>query len=124
MFTNFGRDFVTAVRRALGRVLRASAVGLVIGALVAELAGFALNGGWPPQMFTHLVAGGLALTLGYSLAVTVAAVEGVRGMVLAAARLDDVAKATADRGLDVVDAVVDALDGPDRHGFRGVRGVN
>ena len=118
VFTDFGRNFVTAVRKALGRVLRAGMVGLVLGALAAELAGFFLNGGWPPRVFTHLVAGALALVLGYALAVTVAAVEGVRGMVAAVTQLDDVVKVTADRGLDAVDAVVDALDGPNRHGFR------
>lgn len=123
VFTDFGRNFMVAVRRAAGRVLRAGALGFVVGALVVELAGFFLNGGWPPQTFTHAMAGALAVTLGYALAVTVAAVEGVRGMVAAVTQLDDVVKTTADRGLDVVDAVVDALDGPDRHGFRGVRGL-
>lgn len=118
VFTDFGRNFVTAVRKALGRVLCASMVGLVLGALAAELAGLFLNGGWPPRVFTHLVAGALALVLGYALAVTVAAVEGVRGMVAAVTQLDDVVKVTADRGLNAVDAVVDALDGPNRHGFR------
>lgn len=121
MFTDFGRNFMVALRRAFGRVLRAGALGFVLGALLAELAGLALNGGWPPQIFTHAVAGALAVTLGYAMAVTVAAVEGVRGMATALSQVDDIAKATADRGLDVVDAVVDALDGPNRHGFRGVR---
>ncbi len=121
MFTDFGRNFMIALRRALGRVLRAGMLGFVLGALIAELAGLALNGGWPPQIFTHAVAGALAVTLGYAMAVTVAAVEGVRGMAAALSQLDDIARVTADRGLDVVDAVVDALDGPNRHGFRGAR---
>ena len=68
-----------------------------------------------------LVVDGGAVTLGYASAITDAAVEGMRGMVEAVAQLDLVVKATAGRGLDVIDAVVDALDGPDRHGFRGVR---
>ena len=122
MFTEFRRQFFKAVRQALGRILRAGVLGLALGVIIAELTGYFLNGGWPPQLFTHLAAGALALTLGYALAVTVAASEGVRGMIAAVSQLDDVVRVAADRGLDMADAVVDALDGPDRHGFRGKRG--
>ncbi|HKD75321.1 MAG TPA: hypothetical protein VKB76_07485, partial [Ktedonobacterales bacterium] len=54
-------------------------------------------------------------------AFTVAVVQTVRGVIFAAEHVDDVAGAVVDRGLDVLDATVDALDGPNRHGFRGTR---
>jgi hypothetical protein len=121
MFEHLGRDFVRAVWRAIGRVLRAALIGVVLGCLVGEAAGFAIDGGWPDRVFTHVAAGTLAIALGYALAVTVALIEGVRGLVATAERVDDVARAATDAGLNVLDAAVDAVDGPDRHGFRGVR---
>jgi hypothetical protein len=118
---HLGGQFFRAVRQAIGRVLRAGLVGVALGGVAGEVAGYFIDGGWPDRRFIHVAAGAVALLLGYALAVTAALVEGVRGMVAAASHVDDVAQAAADTGLNVVDAVVDAVDGPERHGFRGTR---
>lgn len=118
MFDHIRQSFFRAVRRALGRIVRAGLLGLLVGAAAAELAGFALNGGWPPQVFTHVTAATLGVLLAYAMGVTVALAEGVRGLVAAAGEIDDVAKAAASAGINVVDAMVDAVDGPERHGIR------
>ena len=59
-----------------------------------------------------------AIAVSYAVALTVAVTEGIKGMVTVAESLDDVAKTTIDSGLNIVDNVVDAVDGPDRHGIR------
>ena len=105
MIEQIGQSFFKAVRKAFGRIFRAGLLGLIVGAAAAELAGFALNGGWPPQLFTHIVAATVAVILGYAMGVTVALVEGVRGLVAAAGEIDDVAKAAANAGVNAVDAV-------------------
>jgi len=118
MLEHLVRDFLRAIRHAFGRVFLAGMIGLLVGGLAAETAGFALDGGWPPRQFVHVAAIGFALAVGYAAAITRALIEGVRGLVAAAGQVDDVAKAAADTGLNVVDAVVDAVDGPTRHGIR------
>jgi hypothetical protein len=121
MIEHLGRDFLRAVWRAIGHVLRAALAGVVLGGLAGEIAGYFIDGGWPGRVFIHVAAGTLAVVLGYALAITVALVEGVRGLVATVEQVDDVARAAADAGLNVLDAAVDAVDGPDRHGFRGIR---
>ena len=118
MLDHLGRDFLRAIRHALGRVLRGWLIGLLAGVLLAEVAGFFVEGDWPSRPFVHVSAIALAVTLSYAVAVTVAMFEGVRGMMAAATQLDDVAKVAANAGLGVIDAAVDAVDGPDRHGIR------
>jgi hypothetical protein len=118
MLDHLGRDFLRAIRHALGRVLQGWLIGLLAGALFAEAAGFFVEGDWPRRPFVHVAAIALAVTLSYAIAVTVAMVEGVRGMMAAATQLDDVAKVAANAGLGVIDAAVDAVDGPNRHGIR------
>jgi hypothetical protein len=116
---HLGAQFFRAVRQAIGRILRAALAGIVLGGAAGEAAGFFLNGGtWPPSTFVHVAAGAMAIILGYALAVTAALVQGVRGMVAAASHVDDVARAAGDAGLNVVDTLVDAVDGPNRHGIR------
>jgi hypothetical protein len=118
MLEHLGHEFLRAVRRAFGRVLLGGFIGLLVGGLAAEAAGFALDGGWPPRQFVNIAAIAFAVVLGYAVAVTRALIEGVRGLVAAASQVDDVAKAAVDTGLNVVDAAVDAVDGPTRHGIR------
>ncbi len=130
-----------ALTHALGRVLRAALIGLVLGfALVEVLAaifnrtsgdpsGFTLT--WPPifsvaplTLFVHVMAILVALLLAYLFGFTVAVTETIHGLVYAAEHVDDAAAAIASGGVNFADAVVDAVDGPNRHGFLGVRGQN
>lgn len=118
MFENLGREFFRAIRQAIWRISRGFLIGLVLGALAAEVAGYFIVGGWPPHTFVNIAAIAFAVVMGYGVAVTTALVEGVRGLIRAASQIDDVAKAAANTGLNVVDAMVDAVDGPNRHGIR------
>lgn len=121
MFKQLWQDVLGAMREAVWRVVRAGLVGVVVGALCVEIAAFALDGRWPPHLIAHVAAIAFALLLGYATATTALLVEGVRGLGAAVTQLDDVARASAETGLNVLDAMVDAVDGPNRYGFRGTR---
>lgn len=110
--------FFEAIKHAAWRVVRAALMGFVVGGIAVEVAGYFLNGGWPPQVFTHAASIAVALVLGYAAFVTVTLIEGVRGLAAAAGQIDDVARASVEGGINVLDAVVDAVDGPNRHGIR------
>jgi hypothetical protein len=127
-----------AFRLAIGHVLRAALIGLVIGLVVVEALAAFLNKTagdpagitlvWPPTIsfapataFVHIMAVVFALTLAYLFGFTVAVTETVRGLVYAAEHVDDAVGAVANEGMNMADAVVDAVDGPNRHGFLGKR---
>ena len=59
-----------------------------------------------------------ALAFGYAAAITTALVEGARGMMAAAEFVEEEAKVAANAGINILDAAVDAVDGPQRHGIR------
>lgn len=128
-----------AFRQAIGRVARAALIGLLAGfAAVEALAGVLhLTAGspaglllhWPPAIsfapettFVHVIAVVFAVTVAYLSGFTVAVTQTIRGLVYVADHVDDAIGAVANEGLNMADAVVDAVDGPDRHGFLGRRG--
>lgn len=130
---------VNAGSLAFGKIVRAGLVALLIGALAIEVAallwnapagapsGIELNA-WPPALhptyptlFTHALAVAFGLLLAYLVTLTVAVTQTLRGVVFAAEHVDDVAGALLEKGLETVDATVDVLDGPNRHGIRGKR---
>ncbi len=134
----FGRIF-EAFRRAIGQVVRATLLGLLIGFVLAEALAAILNRtagdptgitiAWPPVIsfapitaFVHIMAILFALMLAYAIGLTVAVTATVRGLVFAAEHVDEAVAAVANEGLNMADAVVDAVDGPNRHGFLGRRG--
>jgi hypothetical protein len=83
-----------------------------------------VDGRWPPDaphLIVHVAAGAFALLLAYAAVTTVMLIEGVRGLAGGVSRLDDMARAGAEVGLNVLDAMVDSVDGPNRYGFRGLR---
>ena len=132
---NLRATFVTrlweAFKQALGRTVRAALLGLIVGFALVEGLAVLLNitgGGqvgatfaWPPSAFVHVIAALFALMLAYLLGFTVAVKETFHGLVYAAEHVDDAVAAVANEGLNIADAVVDAVDGPDRHGFTGRR---
>jgi integral membrane sensor domain MASE1 len=122
-FGDLRKKFFDAMWHAIGRIIRGGLIGFLLAALSIEVAAYFLNSNsgasvWPPTIFTHVAALAFAIALGYAVALTVAVAEGIKGMVSVAESLDDVAKTTIDSGLNVIDNVVDAVDGPDRHGIR------
>jgi integral membrane sensor domain MASE1 len=122
-FGDLRKKFFDGMWHAIGRIIRGGLIGFLLAALSIEVAAYFLNSDtgasvWPPTIFTHVAALAFAIALGYAVALTVAVAEGIKGMVSVAESLDDVAKTTIDSGLNVIDNVVDAVDGPDRHGIR------
>ena len=130
-----------AFTRALGRVIRAALLGLIIGFALVEILAAILNHAagdpagitltWPPvisfaplTLFTHVMAVLVALLLAYLFGFTVAVTETIHGLVYTAEHVDDAVAAAATGGVNFADAVVDAVDGPNRHGFLGTRGPN
>lgn len=128
-----------AFGRALGRMVRMGLLGLVIGFVGVEIlaaifnraagdpAGLTLT--WPPVIsfapmtfFVHAMAVFVALLLAYLFAFTVAVSEVFRGLVYAVEHVDDAVASVATGGLNMADAFVDSVDGPNRHGFLGKRG--
>ena len=136
--TTFMARLWEAFKLTLGRVVRAALIGLVAGFVVIELLALLLNFtgdgrfgvtfAWPPSVslaptsaFVHVAAVLFALTLAYVAGFTVAVKETFQGVIYAAEHVDDAVAAVANEGLNIADAVVDAVDGPNRHGFTGRR---
>ena len=122
-FGDLRKKFFGGMWHAIGRILQGGLIAFLLAALALEAAAYFLNsnGGsspWPPTVFTHVAALAFAIVAAYAVALTVAVAEGIKGLVTVAESLDDVAKTAVDSGLNVVDSVVDAVDGPDRHGIR------
>ncbi len=128
-----------AFKRALWRIVRAAVIGLVLGFALVEILALPLNhiaGGpvaltitWPVTIhvapatpFVHVMAALFALTLAYLCGFTVGVKETFHGLIYAAEHVDDAVATVANEGLNMADAVVDAVDGPNRHGFLGRRG--
>ena len=127
-----------AFRGAIGKVLRMALLGLVIGFFLVEILAAIFNRTagdpagitftWPPVIsfapltfFVHTMAVFVALLMAYLFGFTVAVVETIHGLVYVAEHVDDAVEAVANTGLNAADAVVDAVDGPNRHGFTGRR---
>jgi hypothetical protein len=122
-FGDLRKKFFDGMRHAIGRIFQGGLIGFLLAAVSIEVAAYFLdgsNGGsvWPPTIFAHVAALAFAIAVGYAAALTVAVTEGIKGVVTVAESLDDVAKTTIDSGLNIVDNVVDAVDGPNRHGIR------
>ena len=128
-----------AFKLALWRIVRAAVIGLVLGFALIEVLALAFNHvagassavvfTWPftlnvapPTAFAHVMAALFALTLAYLCGFTVAVKETFHGLIYAAEHVDDAVASVANEGLNMADAVVDAVDGPNRHGFMGRRG--
>ena len=118
MFNTLGKDLVRFIRHAIWEMLRAALIAMIIGIIAAEAAGFFLDPGWPTHIFVHIATVAFALTLGYAAAMTAALVELIRGLAAASTHTDDVVKDVLSGGVNVIDAVVDAVDGPNRHGIK------
>lgn len=130
-----------AFKRAVGHMLRAALLGLALGFIFVEALAAAINHisgapsgftlTWPPvfsvapnTLFVHVMALVFALTLAYLFGLTAAVVEVTRGVIFAADHVDEAVGAVAHEGVNLADAVVDAVDGPNRHGFTGRRDPN
>src|SRR4029077_12242805 len=94
-FGDLRKKFFDAMWHAIGRILQGGLIGFLLAALSVEVAAYFLSSGngasvWPPTIFTHVAALAFAIVVAYSVALTVAVAEGIKGMVSVAESLDDV----------------------------------
>lgn len=118
MLNTLGGDLVRFIRHAIWEMLRAGLIAMIVGIIIAEIGAFFLVPGWPTSLFPHIATAAFALALGYAASVTAALVELIRGLAAASTHIDDVVKDVLSGGVNVIDAVVDAVDGPNRHGIK------
>jgi hypothetical protein len=118
MLNTLGKDLIRFIRHAIWEMVRAGLIAMIIGIILAETAGFFLDKTWPTDLFVHVATAAFAITLGYAASMTAALVELIRGLAAASTHIDDVVKDVLSGGVNVIDAVVDAVDGPNRHGIK------
>ena len=118
MLNTLGGDLIRFIRHAIWDMMRAGLIAMILGIIIAEAAGFFLVKDWPTNLFVHVATAGFAIALGYAASVTAALVELIRGLAAASTHIDDVVKDVLSGGVNVIDAVVDAVDGPNRHGIK------
>jgi uncharacterized membrane protein YqgA involved in biofilm formation len=81
VLSNIGKHILSTVQKSFRRIFISFMLVFLIVAVGVEAAGVFLNGKFPPDGTTHLVAAALALTFGYAVGVTVAIEEILRGIV-------------------------------------------
>jgi hypothetical protein len=103
MVERFEKGAIGVIGHAIGAVLRSGAIGLVIGVVLVEAAGAALDksGGFsfPGGTFVQIASVAFGLALGFAFAMTTALVEGVKGLVEAARALEGDAQKAVGAGL-------------------------
>ena|SRR5689334_18393763 len=121
MLNTLGGDLIRFIRHAIWDMMRAGLIAMIIGIIIAEAAGFFLVTDWPTShdsLFVHAATAAFAIVLGFAASMTAALVELIRGLAAASTHIDDVVKDVLSGGVNVIDAVVDAVDGPNRHGIK------
>jgi hypothetical protein len=118
MLNTLSKDLIRFIRHAIWEMVRAGLIAMILGIIIAEVAGFFLVPGWPTGLFVHVATAAFAIVLGYAASMTAALVELIRGLAAASTHIDDVVKDVLTGGVNVIDAVVDAVDGPNRHGIK------
>jgi len=118
MLARLRKALMQYVSSSLEHIARAAIIGILVGIIIGEVLGFLLDSGWPQHPYVHIAAVLFGFLFAYAAAVTTALAAVIRGVVEVTTSLEGVAKAAAGDGVGIVDAVVDALDGPNRHGIR------
>ena len=118
MLARLRKALMQYVSSSLEHIARAAIIGVLVGIIIGEVLGFLLDSGWPQHPYVHIAAVLFGFLFAYAAAVTTALAAVIRGVVEVTTSLEGVAKAAAGDGVGIVDAVVDALDGPNRHGIR------
>ncbi len=81
VLSNIGKEVLGTLQKAFRRIFISFMLVFLIVAVGVEAAGVFLNGRFPPDGTTHLVAAALALAFGYAVGITVAIEEILRGIV-------------------------------------------
>jgi hypothetical protein len=108
MLDNLLQNGFRDLRRSLGIIIQAGLVGALAGFLLTELFGLLLDGQWPGRIFVHLAALVLALTLGYAVSITSAAIITIRGLRSATQQFERATRSAMGNGFRTVESVVDA----------------
>jgi hypothetical protein len=99
---HFEHGFLGVVVHAFGKVLRNGFIALLIGFLVGEALGIALNpspGLNAPTLFVHVMAGVLAVVLAFGVAMATALAEAIRAVLTALHAVGGAAEEVADAGV-------------------------
>jgi hypothetical protein len=102
MVERFEKGAIGVIGHAIGTVLRSGAIGFVIGAVLVEAAGAALDKPGHFEIggtFVQITSAAFGLALGFAFAMTTALVEGVKGLVEAARALEGDAQKAVGAGL-------------------------
>jgi hypothetical protein len=111
MIEQFEKGALGVIGRAIGAVLRNGFIGLIIGIVLGEGTGMALDGnGFPPHIFVHIASIAFGLALGFAFAMTTALTEGIRAMLSAAHAIEGDAKQAIGGGLHEVGQVVESVE--------------
>jgi hypothetical protein len=108
MLDNLLQSGFRDMRRSIGTIIQAGLAGALAGFLLTELFGLILDGNWPARIFVHLAALALALTLGYAVSITSAAIITIRGLRGATQELQRATRSAMGTGFRTVESVVDA----------------
>jgi hypothetical protein len=102
------------IGHAIGAVLRNGLVGLVIGVVLMEAAGSAIDKSsgfsFPGGTFVQIASIGFGLALGFAFAITTALTEGIRGLLTAARALEGDAKQAVGGGLRDAGQVIESVE--------------
>jgi len=118
MLARLRKALTRYVSSSLEHILRAAIIGILVGIIIGEVLGYLLDAGWPEHPYVHIASVLFGFLFAYAAAVTTALAAVIRGIVEVTAGLEGVGKLVANDGIGAVDAIVDALDGPNRHGIR------
>jgi hypothetical protein len=110
---HFEKGVLGVVGHAIGKVLRNGFLALLVGIVVGEALGIALNptpGLNAPNLFVHVTAIALGIVLAFGVAMTTALVEAIQAALAAVRTVEGEAKQAADTGLRDVDQVIDSIE--------------
>jgi len=110
---HFEKGVLGVVGHAIGKVLRNGFLALLIGIVVGEALGIALNptpGLNAPNLFVHVAAIALGIVLAFGVAMTTALVEAIQAALAAVRRVEGEAKQAADTGLHDVGQAIDSIE--------------
>src|SRR5215469_5829590 len=115
MLDNLLQNGFRDLRKSIGIIIRAGTAGALAAFVVTELAGMIFDVDWPTRVFVHLAALALALTVGYAVGMTSAALITVRGLRSATQQFERATRSAMGTGFRTVESVVDADETHHQH---------
>lgn len=115
MVSYLEKGILGGIRHAIGAVFRALLIGFIVGVVIMEVGGAALDHGasaaaWPQSIYFHIAAVFVGLVLGYGFAMTAAFRETIRGLRDVARGLEGDAGKVLSGGRQDVTHIVDSIE--------------